>query len=55
MQEAILLLGAATSPVELRLAVTNALHTALPDVVCGCKVAVYTLLSIFYPTQTIML
>ena len=33
MQEAILLVGAATSPLELRLAVTSALHTALPDLV----------------------
>ena len=33
VQEAILLVGAATSPLELRLAVTSALHTALPDLV----------------------
>ena len=35
VQEAILLVGAATSPVELRLAVSNGLHTALPSVVCS--------------------
>jgi hypothetical protein len=35
VQEAILLVGAATSPLELRLAVTSALHTALPDLVCS--------------------
>jgi cGMP-dependent 3',5'-cyclic phosphodiesterase len=34
-EEAILLVGAATSPLELRLAVTSGLHTALPDVVCS--------------------
>ena len=33
VQEAILLVGAATSPLELRLAVTSALDTALPDLV----------------------
>lgn len=33
LQEAILLVGAATSPLEMRLAVSSALHAALPDLV----------------------
>ena len=45
-QDSILSMGAATSPLELRLAVANGLHAALPNVVymsvytCTCR---YTL------------
>ena len=33
VQDSILSVGAATSPLELRLAVANGLHSALPNVV----------------------
>ena len=55
LQEAILLVGAATSPLEMRLAVSSALHAALPDLVHTHEICDASDFALFHYTMKVLL